>query len=244
MASSTKPFLLYTAGTPNGFPISIFLEELKALYPNIDYDVDAINIITNRQKEPWFIALNPNGRIPALVDRSRDNFVVFETSAILLYLAQHYDTEKKFHFDAQSSPNDFSEMMQWMFFAHGGIGPMQGQGDSNPVLVSVVRSCNHSSHHFLRYAPEDIPYAKKRYGDETKRLYGVLEIRLANRDWLAGPGRGKYTIADVKTFPWVRSHKFAGIETMDEFPNVKAWLERNTERAGVQAGLLVPAPKK
>ncbi|KAJ7937116.1 glutathione S-transferase [Mycena leptocephala] len=228
MAASTKPpFLLYTAGTPNGHKVSVYLEELKALYPNVDYDFEKIDISTNVQKEPWFIALNPNGRIPVLVDRSRDNFVVFETAAILLYLADHYDKDKRFFFDSQTSPNDYSEMLQWIFFAHGGVGPMQGQAN-----------------HFQRSAPEDIPYAKKRYVDETKRLYGVLEIRLADRDWLVGPGRGKLSIADFNVFPWVRVYPFARIESIDEFPKMKAWLERLEERPAVQAGVAVPPPAK
>ncbi|KAJ7498987.1 glutathione S-transferase [Mycena latifolia] len=227
MASSTKPFLLYTGPTPNGHKVSVYLEELKALYPNVDYDVEKIDISTNRQKEPWFIALNPNGRIPVLVDRSRNNFVVFETAAILLYLAQHYDKNKQFFFDAEANPNEYSEMLQWIFFAHGGVGPMQGQAN-----------------HFNRSAPEDIPYAKKRYIDETKRLYGVLEIRLTDRDWLVGPGRGKLSIADLNVIPWVRIHKYAGVDSIDEFPNVKAWLERTLERPAVQAGIAVPPPPK
>ncbi|KAJ7638752.1 glutathione S-transferase C-terminal-like protein [Roridomyces roridus] len=222
--SSTKPFLLYTGPTPNGYKVSVYLEELKALYPAVDYDVEYIDIMTNRQKEPWFIALNPNGRIPTLVDRSRNNFNVFETAAILLYLAQHYDKDNKFSFDAQTEADDYSEMLQWIFFAHGGVGPMQGQAN-----------------HFNRFAPEDIPYAKKRYTDETKRLYGVLEIRLAaERDWLAGPGRGKLSIADFNVFPWVRIHEFSGIPSLDEWPNLKAWKERLLERPGVQAGCKVP----
>ncbi|KAJ7744508.1 glutathione S-transferase [Mycena maculata] len=221
--ASTKPFLLYTGPTPNGYKVTIYLEELKTLYPNVEYDTEKIDISTNRQKEPWFIALNPNGRIPVLVDRSRDNFVVFETAAILLYLAQHYDKQKKFTFDAETEPNDYSEMLQWIFWAHGGVGPMQGQAN-----------------HFNRYAPEDIPYAKKRYIDETKRLYGVLEIRLADRDWLAGPGRGKLSIADFNVVAWVRVWKFSGVDSIDEFPNVKAWLERISERPAVQAGVTPP----
>jgi len=114
-------------------------------------------------------------------------------------------------------------MLQWMFFSHGGIGPMQGQAN-----------------HFVRFAPEDIPYAKKRYQDETKRLYGVLQIRLAERDWLAGPGRGKYSIADMNAFPWINGHTFCGIETLDEWPAVKAWSQRINARSGVKAGLTVP----
>ncbi|KAH9949877.1 putative theta class glutathione s-transferase [Amylocystis lapponica] len=221
LTPANKPIMLYTAPTPNGRKVSIFLEELRAAY-GLDYDVTRIDISKNTQKEPWFIALNPNGRIPALLD---NGFSIFESAAILLHLAKEYDTRHTFAFDpvdpAQS--RDWSEMLQWMFFAHGGIGPMQGQAN-----------------HFVLFAPEDIPYAKKRYQDETKRLYGVLEIRLAERDWLAGPGRGTYSIADMNVFPWVSVHPYCGIESLDEWPGVKAWIERITARPGVQAGLTVP----
>jgi len=146
MSVSTKPLVLYTVPTPNGVPISFLLEDLKAINPtgSVDYDVEKVNLKENIQKEPWFIKMNPNGRIPVLTDRSRGNFNVFESSAILLYLVQHYDKGHVFWFDAEKEPNDYSEMIQWLFFAHGGIGPMQGQ-----------------VHHFKHYAPEDIPYGKK-----------------------------------------------------------------------------------
>ncbi|GBE79238.1 glutathione S-transferase C-terminal-like protein [Sparassis latifolia] len=219
----SKPLLLYTGPTPNGHKVSIFLEELKQTYEGPDYDVFSINISTNVQKEPWFIKLNPNGRIPVLVDRSRKDFVVFETAAILLYLQQHYDKENKFGFDKDKDADNYSEMLQWIFFAHGGVGPMQGQ-----------------SNHFQRYAPEVVPYAKKRYLDETKRLYGVLEIRLTDRDWLAGPGRGTYSIADINVLAWIRFHQIAGVESLDEWPHVKGWLAKALERPGFQAGIKVP----
>ncbi|KZT12931.1 glutathione S-transferase C-terminal-like protein [Laetiporus sulphureus 93-53] len=224
MSSGTKPFLLYTGATPNGHKVSVFLEELKVAYGGPEYDVFPIDISTNIQKEPWFIKLNPNGRIPVLVDRSRNNFVVFETAAILLYLQQHYDKEGKFGFDPIKDPDNYSETLQWIFFAHGGVGPMQGQ-----------------SNHFNRYAPVDLPYAKKRYIDETKRLYGVLEIRLSqDRDWLAGPGRGKFSIADMNVMPWIAGHKWAMVESLDEFPHLKDWLARGLARPGVKAGMAVP----
>ncbi|THV08627.1 glutathione S-transferase C-terminal-like protein [Dendrothele bispora CBS 962.96] len=219
----SKPFVLYTFPTPNGHKVSCFLEELKAVYPNIDYDVEKVDISKNTQKEPWFIKLNPNGRIPVLVDRLRDNFAVFETAAILLYLQQHYDKDNKFGWDPVKNPNEYSETLQWIFFAHGGVGPMQGQ-----------------LNHFNKFAPEDIPYAKKRYLDETKRLYGVLEIRLSQgRDWLVGSGRGTFSVADVNVVPWVRLHAFSGVETLDEWPNVKKWVETVNARQGFAAGLLV-----
>ncbi|KAF8165409.1 glutathione S-transferase [Crassisporium funariophilum] len=222
MSTPTKPFMLYTLATPNGVPVSAFLEELKAIDSSVDYDYETINISTNRQKEPWFLKMNPNGRIPVLIDRKRNDFAVFESSAILIYLAQFYDKDLKYSFDPAKDPNDYSEMLQWIFFAHGGIGPMQGQ-----------------SNHFNNYAPEDIPYGKKRYLDETKRLYGVLQLRLEDRDYLAGPGKGKYSIADIKTWGWVRSHKHAKVESLDPWPGVKAWLERIEERDAVKAGVKI-----
>ncbi|EIW61859.1 glutathione S-transferase C-terminal-like protein [Trametes versicolor FP-101664 SS1] len=214
--------LLYTTATPNGHKVSVFLEELKAAY-GVEYDVEKIDISKNTQKEPWFIKLNPNGRIPVLVDRNRDNFTVFETAAILLYLQQFYDKENKFGFDKDKAPNDYSELLQWIFFAHGGVGPMQGQAN-----------------HFNKYAPESIPYAKKRYTEETKRLYGVLEIRLQDRDYLVGPGRGTYSIADINVIAWIRFHKIAGIESLDEWPRLKDWVERSTARPAFQEGVTIP----
>ncbi|KAI9001258.1 glutathione S-transferase C-terminal-like protein [Trametes punicea] len=214
--------LLYTSPTPNGHKVSVFLEELKDAY-GLDYQVEKIDISKNTQKEPWFIKMNPNGRIPVLVDRNRNNFNVFESAAILLYLQQHYDKENKFAFDRDSDPDNYSEMLQWIFFAHGGVGPMQGQ-----------------AHHFNKYAPEDIPYGKKRYTDETRRLYGVLEIRLQDRDYLAGPGRGAYSLADLNVIPWIRFHKNAAIETLDEWPRLKNWVDRCVSRPAFQAGIRVP----
>ncbi|KAF8634303.1 hypothetical protein AX17_004255 [Amanita inopinata Kibby_2008] len=225
--ASQKPFYLYTAATPNGHCVTMLLEEMKSLYSEVDYDYEPIEIWKTRHKEPWFLAMNPNGRIPVLLDKNQDNFPVFETSAIMLYLTDHYDKDRKFSFDPVKEPKEYSETLQWLFFTHGGIGPMQGQ-----------------SHHFHRYAPEMIEYAKKRYLEETKRLYGVLELRLKDRDWLAGAGRGKYTIADMKAFPWLRIHKWAMVESLDEWPNVKAWVARIAERVGSERGLAVGDVKK
>ncbi|TEB30194.1 glutathione S-transferase [Coprinellus micaceus] len=222
MSSASKPIHLYTLPTPNGVAVSVYLDELKKAYPGFDYDSTRIDISTNVQKEPWFIKLNPNGRIPVITDKARGDFNVFETSAILLYLAQHYDKEHKFWFNPEQEANSYSELLQWLFFAHGGIGPMQGQ-----------------NHHFNKYAPEKIPYAQKRYIDETKRLYGVLDIRLTGRNYLAGEGKGKYSLADIKTFPWVKFHGHASIETLDEFPNVKAWLDRCLAKEASETGAKV-----
>ncbi|KAG9126467.1 glutathione S- transferase, nitrogen catabolite repression regulator [Ceratobasidium sp. 392] len=138
MSTSNTP-LLYTFNTPNGHKTSIFLEELKDAYDGFNYDIQKISFQDNEQKQPWFLKINPNGRIPALVDRSRDGFKVFESAGILLYLAQHYDEENKFSYDPVKDADLYSEQLQWIFFTHGGIGPMQGQAN-----------------HFYRYAPEKI----------------------------------------------------------------------------------------
>ncbi|KAF8908940.1 glutathione S-transferase [Gymnopilus junonius] len=167
--------------------------------------------------------MNPNGRIPVLVDRARDDFAVFETAAILLYLAQRVDRDFKFWFDPVKEQENYSTMLQWIFWAHGGLGPMQGQ-----------------SNHFQRAAPVDIPYAKKRYLDETERLYGALQLRLAERDFLAGPGRGSYSLADINAFPWVAGHTFSGVENLEKWPGLNAWFQRIYGREAVQKGMDIP----
>jgi len=226
--SEILPIKLYTASTPNGFKVSIHLEELKAAYPGFKYEFQALDFSKNEQKEPWFLEINPNGRIPAITDPNRNGFHVFETAAITQYLSQHYDKEFKFWFDPVNDSDNHSEMVQWIFFIHGGVGPMQGQAN-----------------HFFRYAPEKIPYAINRYIQETKRLYSVLETRLQGREYLAGPGKGKFSLADINGFPWVRGHGWAGVENVEEeFPNVAAWLKRIEERPGVYAGLGVPVRRQ
>ncbi|KAJ4374033.1 hypothetical protein N0V83_002772 [Neocucurbitaria cava] len=192
--SSPPTIELLTAATPNGQKISIFLEEL-----GLPYKTTPIDLGKDEQKTPSFLATNPNGRIPAIIDHSRTpSFPVFESGAIFLYLAEHYDTYKNFSF---SDADERSEMLQWLFFQNAGVGPMQGQAN-----------------HFYRYAPEKIPYGIKRYQNETKRLYSVLEARLQDRDYLVGKGKGKYSVADMSTFTWVRWAPWAGIE-LGEFPH-------------------------
>jgi len=216
---------LYTAPTPNGHPISIFLEELKArsLLPD-GYEYTKLSIsdadigkVHNQVKSPWFLEINPNGRIPAI---THDGFPVFETSAILVYLAATFDKNNEFGFDSKADPKGYSEVLQWIFYAHGGVGPMQGQAN-----------------HFALYAPEKIPYAINRYLNETRRLYSVLEDRLQSRQYLLGD---KYTIADIKAFPWVRRSTALGLDLPKEFPAINAWVERISARPAVQAGLQVP----
>ncbi|KIJ53557.1 hypothetical protein M422DRAFT_154903 [Sphaerobolus stellatus SS14] len=210
----SKPITLYTAGTSNGHPISIALHEL-----GIEYELKAISFKDKEQKEEWFLKINPNGHIPAIVDHRNPagDFPVFETAAILLYLAQHYDPENKLSYDPLKEINLYSEVLQWLCFAHGGIGPMQGQAN-----------------HFFRYAPEKIPYGIKRYQDETKRLYGVVEKRLKDREWLVGP---RFSIADIKAL--INSASWAGVD-LNEFPNIQAWLKRIHARPGVSVGINIP----
>ncbi|EJD05221.1 glutathione S-transferase [Fomitiporia mediterranea MF3/22] len=219
---SNKPVVLYTAPTPNGWPQSILLEELKAVYGGPEYEVVQMSIrdadigkVHNQVKQPWFLEINPNGRIPAI---THEGFPVFETSAILVYLAQQFDKENKFSRDPVKDPKGYSQILQWLFFVHGGVGPMQGQAN-----------------HFNLYAPEKLPYAINRYLNETKRLYGVLESHLSKHEYLVDT----YSIADIKTFGWVRIAERTGV-SLSEFPNLKKYVERIEARPAVKAGLAVP----
>jgi len=174
---------LFTAATPNGQKISIALEEM-----NLAYHVHRLDLGEKDQKQAWYLKLNPNGRIPAIIDEDNDDFVVFESGAILIYLA-----EKTGRF----LPSDIkkrSVVLQWLMFQMGGIGPMQGQ-----------------AHVFYRYAPEKISYAIDRYQNETRRLYEVLDSRLAGHEYLAD----NYSIADMATWPWIKCHEWAGIAIDD-----------------------------
>jgi len=219
-----KPITLYTVGTPNGKKVSIFLEELKAAYPDFEYEVYAIDFSKNEQKEEWFLKHSPNGRIPAIYDPNNDHSV-FETAAILLWLEKKYDPEHKFSWgsDEPNGEKLRSQALQWIFWVHGGVGPMQGQAN-----------------HFVRYAPEQIQYGKDRYINETKRLYGVLEKHLEGRDWLVGEGKGKYSIADCNAYPWLHLHAWAGVPHADVGPNVRNYILRNWERPAVRKGSDVP----
>ena len=230
---------LLTAATPNGQKISIALEELS-----LAYTVTPISLSASEQKNPSFLSLNPNGRIPVLLDHTppfpspSTPHAIFESGAILLYLTTHHDATHRLSFPA-TDPAAQSEMLQWLFWAHGGLGPMQGQAN-----------------HFARYAPKRVEYAVQRYANETRRLYGVLEARLQQqqqsgggggegdgeggaREFLAGPGKGKFTVADIAAFAWVRWAAWARVE-VEEFPAVKAWCARIERREAVQRGLRVP----
>lgn len=202
---------LYTASTPNGWKASIMLEEIGC-----GYELHKISLSDGDQKKPDYLKLNPNGRIPTIVDRDNDNFAVFESGAILIYLAE------KFGKFMPSDVKGRSEVIQWLMFQMGGVGPMQGQANV-----------------FFRYAPEKIPFAIDRYQAETRRLYEVLDARLGQSEYLAGD----YSIADIANWSWVSVGFWAGVET-DDLPNLKRWLDAIAARPAVQKGITVPEPLK
>ncbi|TGK15570.1 glutathione S-transferase [Leptospira fluminis] len=199
---------LYTAGTPNGRKVSIMLEET-----GLPYSVRAMDLGKLEQKEDWFLKLNPNGRIPAIVDKDNGDFAVFESGAILIYLA-----EKTGKF-LSKDPKQRSVTLQWLMFQMGGVGPMQGQANF-----------------FLRYATEKIPFAIQRYQNETRRLYSVLEKRLHESEYLAG---SELSIADIATWPWVYGHTYSEV-SLDDFPKLKEWQDKLGTRPAFQKGKEVP----
>lgn len=200
---------LYTASTPNGWKASIALEEL-----DVDYTVRPIDLGKLEQKEDWFLKLNPNGRIPVIVDNADKDFVVFESGAILIYLAEK--AGKLIPQDTQGR----SLVTQWLMFQMGGIGPMMGQANV-----------------FHRYAPERIPFAVERYQRESRRLFEVLNARLAVSEYLAGD----YSIADIANWSWVHTHAWSGID-VTELEHLKRWLDEIASRPAVQRGKAVPTP--
>ena len=202
---------LYTWTTPNGRKVSIMLEEC-----GLPYNVHKIDIGKGDQFTPEFIAINPNSKIPAIIDSNGPDgkpITLFESGAILVYLAQHY---QKF------LPPDWHQLyhvFEWLMFQMGGVGPMFGQ-----------------THHFLRAAPEPVPYAIDRYKKETDRLYGVMDKELAKRDYLAD---NFYSIADIATYPWVARYEWHKTD-LNQFPNVKRWFGEIGKRPAVQRGMIVP----
>jgi glutathione S-transferase len=198
---------LYTSPTPNGWKASIMLEEI-----GLPYTVKPIRLEMLEQKQAWYLKLNPNGRIPTIVDHEEGGFAVFESGAILIYLAEK---------SGQLLPQDRkgrSAVIQWLMFQMGGVGPMQGQANV-----------------FYRYAPEKIPYAIDRYQKETKRLYTVLDRRLADHEYLAGD----YSIADIATWPWVTLHGWAGVD-IEDLPHLRRWIDEVGGRAAVVKGRAIP----
>jgi glutathione S-transferase len=225
VVKNAKGLHLITQSTPNGQKVQIFLEELAAKY-GTTYTFNTINIGTNEQKTDYFLRINPNGRIPVIIDNEvSPPFPVHETSAELVYLQRKYDKDNEFGF---TDPLEQSELFQWLFFWHGSGAPYQGQ-----------------TNHFLRAAPEKIPYAIQRFHNETLRVYGVLEIRLSGkytgqpRDYLAGKGKGKYSLAEIGTWPWVKGWDRTGFskEEMSEFPHLLKWIDRIAERDAVKIGI-------
>jgi len=204
-------FDLYTAATPNGHKISIALEEL-----GLPYTVHPVGLLANEQKQPAFLAMNPNGRIPVLVDREAGDFTIFESGAILIYLAEK--TGRLMPTD----PKGRSIVMQWLMFQMSAVGPMMGQANV-----------------FFRYFPEKIEAAIKRYQNESRRLFEVLETRLAQVPWLATD----YSIADIATWPWVRIHDWAGV-SIDGLPHLQKWMAAMADRPACQRGILVPPPRE
>lgn len=198
---------LYTSPTPNGWKASVALEEME-----LPYEVKAIDLSSGDQKKPDFLALNPNGRIPAIVDRGADNLTVFESGAILIYLAEK---------SGMLMPSDTAGRMnviQWVMFQMGGVGPMMGQANV-----------------FFRYMEEKIPTAISRYQNEGRRLFEVLDGHLGKHEYLAGD----YSIADIANWCWVRTHAWSGI-SIEGLDNLSRWIEAIDARPAAQKGVVVP----
>ena len=200
---------LFTAATPNGWKASITLEELA-----IPYKVRRIDFEKREQKEPWYLKINPNGRIPTIVDHANGSFAVFESGALMIYLAEK--AGKLLPADVKGR----SLVIQWLMFQMGGIGPMMGQANV-----------------FYRYAPERIPYAIDRYQREVRRLFEVLDTRLSDHEFLAGD----YSIADIASWAWVRGYQWSGV-TLESLPHLTRWLEAIGTRPAVKRGVDVPEP--
>jgi len=201
---------LFTAATPNGWKVSVALEELA-----LPYTLRALSLGKLEQKEEWFLKINPNGRIPAIVDHGNGDFAVFESGAILVYLAEK--TGKLLPAD----PKARSQVMQWLMFQMGGVGPMMGQANV-----------------FFRYAPEKIPYAIDRYQREARRLFEVMERQLKDHAYIAND---EYSIADIALWCWVAGYEWSGVN-IDGLPGLKRWLDLVGSRPAVQKGRAIPPP--
>jgi GST-like protein len=201
---------LYTFGTPNGKKVSIMLEEV-----GLPYTVHKVDITKDQQFDPAFLAINPNNKIPAIVDQDGPGgqpLTLFESGAILIYLAEK--TGRLLPADAAGR----ATTIQWLMFQMAGFGPMLGQ-----------------THHFRRFAPEQVPYAIKRFTEETKRLYGVVDKRLGESEYLAGD----YSIADIAAYPWAMRWEWQGI-VLDSYSNVQRWMAQIAARPAVERGMAIP----
>ncbi|MDX2141744.1 MAG: glutathione S-transferase N-terminal domain-containing protein [Rhodospirillaceae bacterium] len=202
---------LFTARTPNGYKVSIALEELS-----LAYTVREIDLRSGEQKKGWFLKINPNGRIPAIIDHDNAKLAVFESGAILIYLAER--TGRLLPPDGKAR----YVVIQWLMFQMGGIGPMMGQANV-----------------FYRYFPEKLPAAISRYQNESRRLFEVLDRRLTEVEWLGGD----YSIADIANWAWVRTHDWSGVSA-EGLPNLKRWNDAMAARPACQRGINVPAPRE
>jgi glutathione S-transferase len=197
----------YTAPTPNGHKVSCTLEAME-----LEYETHVVNLMENEQKKPEFLAISPNGRIPAIIDRDADNLSIFESGAIMIYLAEK--TGKLMPTDL----NERAKVLEWLMFQMGGIGPMMGQANV-----------------FFRYFPEKIQPAIDRYQNEGRRLFEVLNTNLAKQDWLAKD----YSIADIANWCWVRTYKWSGI-SIKGLDHLQRWMKAMYDQPGMSAGLSVP----
>ena len=197
----------YTAPTPNGHKVSCTLEAME-----LEYETHVVNLMENEQKKPEFLAISPNGRIPAIVDRDADNLPIFESGAIMIYLAEK---------TGKLMPTDLHEkakVLEWVMFQMGGVGPMMGQANV-----------------FFRYFPEKIQPAIDRYQNEGRRLFEVLDDHLAKQEWLAKD----YSIADIANWCWVRTYKWSGI-SIEGLDYLQRWMKAMYDQPGMSAGLSVP----
>tara|TARA_B100001741_G_scaffold206300_1_gene170508 strand:- start:940 stop:1578 length:639 start_codon:yes stop_codon:yes gene_type:complete len=200
---------LYTWHTPNGRKISIMLEEI-----GLDYNIYPINIAKDEQFQDHFLKISPNNRIPAIVDKNNDNYALFESGAILMYLAEK--SGKLLNFD---NKDEYYRTIEWLMWQMGGVGPMFGQ-----------------VHHFVKYNKGKSEYSEQRYSKEAKRLYGVMNKKLGNHQFVAGKS---YSIADISIWPWTARFDWQEVD-LNEFPNVVRWYKEMADRPAVQKGWLVP----
>lgn len=201
---------LFTAATPNGWKVTIALEEMA-----LPYTLRLLTLSKLEQKEEWFLKINPNGRIPAIVDHGNGDFAVFESGAILIYLAE------KTGMFLPSEPKARSRVLQWLMFQMSGVGPMMGQANV-----------------FFRYAPEKIPYAIERYQREVRRLFEVMERQLAGNEYIAG---NEYSIADIALWSWIAGYSWSGI-SVDGLPQLERWMDLIGSRPAARKGRNIPPP--
>jgi GSH-dependent disulfide-bond oxidoreductase len=201
---------LFTAATPNGWKVSIALEEM-----GLPYNVRPLSLSKLEQKEEWFLKINPNGRIPAIIDHGNGDFAVFESGAILIYLAE----KSGMFLPAEAKAR--SRVIQWLMFQMGGVGPMMGQANV-----------------FFRYAPEKIPYAIERYQREVRRLFEVMERQLAANEYIAGH---EYSIADIALWSWIAGYSWSGV-SVEGLPQLTRWMNLVGARPAAQKGRNIPPP--